>query len=62
MNFQQNAFVSQVQQTDKVQQKRMQLLDKMEGQLGKLDSGNIGGNGKSSFTAPYKKNPINYPS
>jgi hypothetical protein len=48
MNFQQNVFTSQVQQTDKVQQKRMDLLQKMEGQLGKLDNnGNIGnGNGK----------------
>jgi hypothetical protein len=60
MNFQQNVFTNQVQQTDKVQQKRMELLGKMEGQLSKLDSGNVG-NGKSSFTAPYKKNPIAYP-
>ena len=37
MNFQQNVFTSQVQQTDKVQQKRMELLGKMEGQLGKLE-------------------------
>ncbi len=56
MNFQQNVFTSQVQQTDKVQQKRMQLLEKMEGQLGKLDSGNIGGNGNGKPKNPFGMN------
>ena len=54
MNFQQNVFTSQVQQTDKVQQKRMELLAKMEGQLGKLENGN--GNGNGSKGKP--KNPF----
>lgn len=53
MNFQQNVFTSQVQQTDKVQQKRMDLLGKMEMQLGKLD-GNGNGNGKPKMGLPYK--------
>lgn len=38
--FQQNMFASSVQQTDKVQQKRMMLLDKMEGELSALKGGN----------------------
>src|SRR5215203_307263 len=56
MNFQQDVFTSQVQQTDQVQQKRMDLLGKMEGQLSKLDigSGNILGNGNAK-----PKNPFN---
>lgn len=57
MNFQQNVFQSQVQQTDKVQQKRMSLLDKMEGQLGKLSNGNSGGGGPSAAGGGQIKQP-----
>ena len=53
MNFQQNVFTSQVQQTDLVQQKRMDLLGKLELQLGKLDSGNIGENGNGKPKNPF---------
>jgi hypothetical protein len=58
MNFQQNVFTSQVQQTDKVQQKRMDLLAKMEGQLGKLEGGgNIAnGNGNGKPKNPFGMN------
>jgi len=61
MNFQQDVFTSQVQQTDQVQQKRMNLLNKMEGQLGKLDigigsNGNGNGNGNAKPKNPYGMN------
>jgi hypothetical protein len=56
MNFQQNVFTSQVQQTDKVQQKRMDLLQKMEGQLGKLDNGGNIGNGNGKPKNPFGMN------
>ena len=59
MNFQQNVFTSQVQQTDQVQQKRMDLLGKLEFQLGKLDSGNIqskNGNGNGKPKNPFDRN------
>ena len=58
MNMQKDIFTTQVQQTDMVQQKRMELLGKLNLQLGKLDSGNIsGGNGnaKPKNPFPFKK-------
>lgn len=57
MNMQKDIFTSQVQQTDLVQQKRMDLLGKLEGQLGKLDSGNINNN-KNGNGNGKPKNPF----
>jgi hypothetical protein len=55
--FQQNVFQSEVEKSDLVKNKRMMLLDKLEGELSKLGNGN----GKSSsFTEP-NRNPIRYP-
>jgi hypothetical protein len=59
MNMQKDIFTTQVQQTDMVQQKRMELLGKLDLQLGKLDSGNIppsNGNGNAKPKNPFGMN------
>jgi hypothetical protein len=59
MNMQKDIFTTQVQQTDMVQQKRMELLGKLDLQLGKLDSGNIppsNGNGNGKPKNPFGMN------
>jgi hypothetical protein len=56
MNMQKDIFTTQVQQTDLVQQKRMDLLGKLEGQLGKLDGGNIPSNGNGKPKNPFGMN------
>jgi hypothetical protein len=53
--FQQNVFANQVQTTDTVQQKRMQLLETLEGELGKLD---IGGDGDGKKNSNKPKSPF----
>jgi hypothetical protein len=56
MNMQKDIFTSQVQQTDMVQQKRIDLLGKLEGELGKLEIGKENGNGNGNAKP---KNPFN---
>jgi hypothetical protein len=58
MNMQKDIFQTQVLQTDQVQQKRMDLLGKLEGELGKLEIGNGGGNGGSKDGNAKPKNPF----
>jgi hypothetical protein len=56
MNMQKDIFSNQVLQTDQVQQKRMELLGKLEGELGKLEIGSNGnGNAKPKNPFPFRK-------
>jgi hypothetical protein len=56
MNMQKDIFSNQVLQTDIVQQKRMELLGKLEGELGKLEIGSNGnGNAKPKNPFPFRK-------
>jgi hypothetical protein len=55
MNMQKDIFQTQVLQTDQVQNKRMELLGKLEGELGKLEIGKQDGNGNGNAKP---KNPF----
>jgi hypothetical protein len=60
MNFQQNVFQQEAAINTQVSDKRMKLLERLEGEIGKLDNGGGGnGNGNGNGAAKPKFPPRN---
>jgi hypothetical protein len=54
MNFQQNVFQQEAAINTQVSDKRMKLLERLEGEIGKLDNGGGGGNGNGNGNGAAK--------